>query len=88
MMPRELGYFLKDRVYDLDRFTDSVRRVAERGSVLDPEVVSQMLGRHRARRQVLEDAHGRPRTACARTRTSPSPGRGCGRWGGSTSGPP
>jgi DNA-binding NarL/FixJ family response regulator len=43
-----VGYLLKDRVYDLDRFTDSVRRVAERGSALDPEVVSHMLGRHRA----------------------------------------
>jgi len=43
-----VGYLLKDRVYDLDRFIDSVRRVAERGSALDPEVVSQMLGRHRA----------------------------------------
>jgi DNA-binding NarL/FixJ family response regulator len=42
-----VGYLLKDRVADIDRFVDGVRRVAERGSVLDPEVVSQMLGRRR-----------------------------------------
>ncbi len=43
-----VGYLLKDRVSDLERFTDAVRRVAEGGSALDPEVVSQMLGRRRA----------------------------------------
>ena len=42
-----VGYLLKDRVSDLDRFADAVRRVAEGGSALDPEVVSQMLGRRR-----------------------------------------
>jgi len=42
-----VGYLLKDRVSDLERFADAVRRVAEGGSALDPEVVSQMLGRRR-----------------------------------------
>jgi DNA-binding NarL/FixJ family response regulator len=40
-----VGYLLKDRIVDLDRFIDAVRRVAEGGSALDPEVVSEMLGR-------------------------------------------
>jgi DNA-binding NarL/FixJ family response regulator len=44
-----VGYLLKDRVADIDRFVDGVQRVAEGGSVLDPEVVSQMLGRRRAK---------------------------------------
>jgi DNA-binding NarL/FixJ family response regulator len=44
-----VGYLLKDRVSDLERFTDAVRRVGEGGSALDPEVVSQMLGRRRVR---------------------------------------
>lgn len=43
-----VGYLLKDRVADLDHFVDAVRRVAEGGSALDPEVVSHMLGRRRA----------------------------------------
>src|SRR5689334_17624548 len=34
-----VGYLLKDRVADLERFVDAVRRIAEGGSVLDPEVV-------------------------------------------------
>jgi DNA-binding NarL/FixJ family response regulator len=42
-----VGYLLKDRVSDLERFTDAVRRVAEGGSALDPEVISHMLGRRR-----------------------------------------
>ncbi|MFL5864839.1 MAG: response regulator [Solirubrobacteraceae bacterium] len=42
-----VGYLLKDRVSDGDRFADAVRRVAEGGSALDPEVVSQMLARRR-----------------------------------------
>jgi DNA-binding NarL/FixJ family response regulator len=42
-----VGYMLKDRVSDLDRFVEGVRRVGEGGSVLDPEVVSRLLGRRR-----------------------------------------
>jgi len=42
-----LGYLLKDRVADLDRFVESVRRVGEGGSALDPEVVARLLGRRR-----------------------------------------
>ena len=40
-----VGYLLKDRVADVGRFTDAIRQVAAGGSVLDPEVVSHMLGR-------------------------------------------
>ena len=42
-----VGYLLKDRVADLERFVDAVRRVGEGGSALDPEVVSRLLGRRR-----------------------------------------
>jgi DNA-binding NarL/FixJ family response regulator len=42
-----VGYLLKDRVADVDRFVDAVRRVAGGGSALDPEVVAHLLGRHR-----------------------------------------
>src|ERR687883_766591 len=41
------GYLLKDRVADVERFVEAVRRVGEGGSALDPEVVSHMLGRRR-----------------------------------------
>ena len=42
-----LGYLLKDRVADVERFVDSVRRVGEGGSALDPEVVARLVGRRR-----------------------------------------
>ena len=49
-----VGYLLKDRVSDLERFIDAIRRVAEGGSALDPEVVSQMLGRRRVEDPLAE----------------------------------
>jgi DNA-binding NarL/FixJ family response regulator len=41
------GYLLKDRVADIDTFLDAIRRVAQGGSALDPEVVAMLLGRRR-----------------------------------------
>jgi DNA-binding NarL/FixJ family response regulator len=41
------GYLLKDRIADVATFTDAVRRVANGGSALDPEVVGRLLGRRR-----------------------------------------
>jgi DNA-binding NarL/FixJ family response regulator len=45
--PEGVGYLLKERVGDVDAFTDAVARVAAGGSALDPEVVGRMLGRRR-----------------------------------------
>jgi DNA-binding NarL/FixJ family response regulator len=42
-----VGYLLKEKVGDLRVFTDAVRRVAGGGSVLDPDVVSRLVGRKR-----------------------------------------
>lgn len=42
-----VGYLLKDRVADVIDFADSLRRVAAGGTVLDPEVVKQLLTRSR-----------------------------------------
>jgi DNA-binding NarL/FixJ family response regulator len=42
-----VGYLLKEKVGDLRMFTDAVRRVAEGGSVLDPDVVARLVGRKR-----------------------------------------
>ena len=44
-----VGYLLKDRVDDLEDFTDAIRRIAKGGSVIDPEVVAQLVGRRRAK---------------------------------------
>ena len=41
------GYLLKDRIADIETFTDAVRRVASGGSALDPEVVGMLIGRRR-----------------------------------------
>src|SRR5690242_16815928 len=38
-----VGYLLKDRIAEIERFTAAVARVARGGSVLDPEVVASMI---------------------------------------------
>jgi len=40
-----VGYLLKDRVFNDDHFVDAIRTVARGGTVMDPEVVSKLLGR-------------------------------------------
>lgn len=40
-----VGYLLKDRVSRVEEFLDALRRVADGGTVLDPEVVSQLMVR-------------------------------------------
>ena len=42
-----LGYLLKDRVADVRDFLDAVARIAGGATVLDPEVVGQLLARRR-----------------------------------------
>jgi DNA-binding NarL/FixJ family response regulator len=42
-----VGYLLKDRVAHVSEFLDALRRVAAGGTALDPEVVAQLLVRHR-----------------------------------------
>jgi DNA-binding NarL/FixJ family response regulator len=42
-----VGYLLKDRVAAIAEFLDALRRVASGGTVLDPEVVGQLLARRR-----------------------------------------
>jgi len=70
-----LGYVLKDRVADVDEFLDAVARVAGGGTVIDPEVVAQVLARSprsdlerltAREREVLDlMAQGRSNTAIA-----------------------
>ena len=41
--PAGAGYLLKDRVADVSDFIDALTRIAQGGTVLDPEVVRQLL---------------------------------------------
>ena len=49
-----VGYLLKERVSDLAELSSSIRRVGEGGSVLDPAVVGQLVGRRRPGNNPLE----------------------------------
>lgn len=72
----KIGYLLKDRVADVSDFIDALTRVAAGGTVLDPDVITQMLnsGRHadhltmltsREREVLALMAQGRSNTAIA-----------------------
>ena len=41
-----IGYLLKDRVFDSAQFVDAVRRVADGGTAMDPEVIARLLARN------------------------------------------
>ena len=49
-----VGYVLKDRVTDVAQFVQTVERVAQGGTAVDPEVVSQLLARTRRQRPIAE----------------------------------
>jgi DNA-binding NarL/FixJ family response regulator len=57
-----VGYLLKDRVGEVERFTEAVQRIGRGGSVLDPEVVAQMVGR---REEPLSELTDRERDVLA-----------------------
>jgi DNA-binding NarL/FixJ family response regulator len=67
-----VGYLLKDRVFNADQFIDSVRRVAEGGTVMDPSVIAKLVRRPaekftpREREVLTLMAEGRSNTAIAK----------------------
>jgi DNA-binding NarL/FixJ family response regulator len=59
---RGVGYLLKDRVGDVEEFTDALRRVAAGGTAVDPQVISQLV---RRRRDPLAELSAREREVLA-----------------------
>ena len=63
--PSGVGYLLKQRIADVDTFTDDLRRIAAGGTVLDPEVVSLVVARGRGHRDGLDRLTPRQRQVLA-----------------------
>jgi DNA-binding NarL/FixJ family response regulator len=61
---RGLGYLLKDRVGDLDVFCDAVRAVGTGRSVIDPDVISELVSTRHSR-DLLSDLSDRERDVLA-----------------------
>jgi len=45
--PEQVGYLLKERVFDVAILIDALRRISDGESVVDPTIVSRLLGRQR-----------------------------------------
>jgi DNA-binding NarL/FixJ family response regulator len=63
--PAGVGYLLKQRVGDVDRFAADVHAVAEGGTVLDPDVVELMLSRVERKSAAVEALTARQREVLA-----------------------
>jgi DNA-binding NarL/FixJ family response regulator len=62
--PERVGYLLKERVFDPAVLVDALRRLADGESVIDPTIVSRLLGRRRVR-DPLADLTSREREVLA-----------------------
>jgi DNA-binding NarL/FixJ family response regulator len=58
--PERVGYMLKQRVFDIAVLVDALRRIGEGETVVDPTIVSRLVGRRR-RHDPLDDLTGRER---------------------------
>jgi len=58
--PERVGYLLKERVFDIAVLLDALRRLADGESVIDPTIVSRLLGRRR-HASALDELTGRER---------------------------
>ena len=45
--PERVGYLLKERVFDVAILVDALQRIADGDTVIDPTIVSRMIGRQR-----------------------------------------
>src|SRR6266481_2841180 len=52
--PERVGYLLKERVFDVAVLVDALRRIADGESVIDPTIVSRLVGRQRREHPLSE----------------------------------
>jgi len=62
--PERVGYLLKERIFDVALLVDALRRLGEGETVIDPTIVSRLVGRRR-REDPLEELTPREREALA-----------------------
>lgn len=65
-----IGYLLKDRVASLAELSDAIERIASGGTVLDPEVVAQLIGRRHDPLETLTPREREVLTGMAEGRTN------------------
>jgi DNA-binding NarL/FixJ family response regulator len=60
VQPERVGYLLKERVFDIATVVDALRRIVDGETVIDPTIVSRLVGRRR-RQDPLADLSARER---------------------------
>jgi DNA-binding NarL/FixJ family response regulator len=65
-----IGYLLKDRVASLEELQDAIARIAAGGTVLDPEVIAQLIGRRHDPLETLTPREREVLTLMANGRTN------------------
>ena len=70
--PERVGYLLKERVFDVAVLVDALRRIADGETVVDPTIVSRLLGRRR-REDPLDELTEREREVLGLRRRGPAP---------------
>jgi DNA-binding NarL/FixJ family response regulator len=65
------GYLLKDRVQDMDTLVSALNRIADGGTVVDPEVIAQLLVRRQTRDTAPSDGPAPKRSPRGRTKEPP-----------------
>jgi len=67
--PERVGYLLKERVFDIATVVDALRRIVDGETVIDPTIVSRLVGRRR--RGHVQPGHRRPAVRHRTHRGSP-----------------
>ena len=70
--PEKIGYLLKERVFDVAVLVDALRRVDEGETVVDPTIVSRLLGRARRDDPLAELTHVSGRFSRSSPKASPT----------------
>jgi DNA-binding NarL/FixJ family response regulator len=60
--PERVGYLLKDRVFDIATVVDALRRIVDGETVIDPTIVSRLVGRRRRQDPLASSPSGNDRS--------------------------
>ena len=70
--PERVGYILKERVFDGAILLDALRRIDDGDTVIDPTIVSRMIGRQRRQGPLARSPHESRKSCPSSPKASPT----------------